>query len=215
MESMVVVGNVVDVGIVGGVVGRNVVATALTVVIVVVVGVLGISIGRLGVAVVISIVLSGLLVIAVFPVVFIIAAAVVVAVDVVTLVVAMLLAPCRKLTLSAAALSDGKVGKTIFTREAPPLSELPLDVAVPCVGVAVSLLLKTLLFSSLLVSSSSSKSASKSERSVVGRLLPRKAGNRLGPATRITWPIIRLTMPSICYNGKGEECSRIQTQQQN
>lgn len=210
MESTVVVGNVVGERIVGVGGGMVIGLVALAVVVTVLGAVMGVSTGQL-VVVVNSIVVWVLVVATVVLVVTgvgvaVVAAAVVVDVDAATPVVA-----CSKLTLSEAAvavgevepLSGGKVGKAMLTR-VPPFLLFPTDVLAlslrDCVAVS---LFPSRELTSLLVSSSSSKSASKSERSVVGRLLPSNAGSKLGPATRITWPIMRLTMSSICYNGKG------------
>lgn len=99
-----------------------------------------------------------------------------------------------ELTLACSVVSGGNVGKSICTLGLSLPDILPSSI-VGVVFLSLSIELSPFVSSS---SSSSSKSASKLVRGVEGRL-PSRERKTSGPATRITWAMIRFTIPSICY----------------
>lgn len=111
-----------------------------------------------------------------------------------------------ELTLLASALVwGGNVGKSILTRVLSASPPLPLAVLLASVVDLLSLSME--LFeptSSSSSSSSSSKSASILVRGVELRL-PNTARNTSGPATLITWAIIRFTISSMVYANTTKE----------
>lgn len=107
--------------------------------------------------------------------------------------------------LESALVWGGNVGKSIFTRVLSASPPLPLAVLLASVVDLLSLSME--LFeptSSSSSSSSSSKSASILVRGVELRL-PNTARNTSGPATLITWAIIRFTISSMVYANTTKE----------
>lgn len=99
-------------------------------------------------------------------------------------------------------LSDGNVGKSILTL-LPKLSSSSSPVLLDF-GEELSILLLLIFASKSELSSSSSSSSSPKPSETLGRgevlrLLFNKRGKISGPRTRITCPIIRLAISSICY----------------